>query len=138
MREGLEYLRARARLAAEVRARLISKGFDEEDVEAVMHTLVARRLIDDRRTIEEVVERSAGKRARGRQALGADLEERGAPRELVAQALASAPDSEAERAEQALRAHFAIPSERGKMGRFLMARGFEEEAVEVALDRYAT
>lgn len=138
MRVALEYLRIRSRFAVEVRAQLESKGFDEDDVEFVMRDLLVRRLIDDRRTVDEIVERNVGKRTQGRDALRAGLEVRGAPPEVVDHALASIPHSEAERAGQALRAHFSTVTDRAKMGRFLMARGFEDEAIEAALDRYST
>ena len=124
------------RTPAELRAALLKKH-DSDDVEAAIEWLSARKLLSEERAVEATVRpRASGKRAEGDLKLRERLERRGAAPEAIEAALADVP-SESERMQEALSAKFR-PEEgqRAKAGRFLMSRGFEEESVTEALDRF--
>ncbi len=135
--EALRRLEKAERTAAELRTALL-KSHPEEEVEAALAILAAKRLLSDDRAAEATVRpRAAGRRAEGDARLRERLEKRGASEETIEKALADAP-AEAQRMQEALAAKFdpEDPSQKGRAGRFLMSRGFEEDAVDGALDRF--
>ena len=134
---ALRLLKAAERTTAELRAALLPKH-GEADTEATLAYLAARGLLSEDRAVEATVRpRSEGRRAEGDERLRERLERRGASQEAIDAALAQAPD-EARRLQDALSAKFKSPdpSQRAKAGRFLLARGFDEEAVDGALDHF--
>jgi SOS response regulatory protein OraA/RecX len=134
--DALRRLKNVERTEAELRKALAGKH-DADEVDAAIAWLSARKLLSESRAVEATVRpRSSGKRAEGDQKLRERLERRGVASEAVEAALADAP-SEADRMHDALAAKFRPEDgQRAKAGRFLLSRGFEEEAVESALDRF--
>ena len=136
LQEALRRLEKAERTAAELRTALL-KTHPPEEVEAALAYLIRRKLLSEDRAAEATVRpRTSGRRAEGDQKLRERLEKRGASEETIQKALADAPD-EAQRIQDALAARFR-PEEgqRAKAGRFLFSRGFDEEAVDGALDRF--
>lgn len=135
--DALRRLKAAERTSAELRAALLPRH-GEEATEAALAWLSERRLLSDARAAEATVRpRTAGRRAEGDDKLRQRLEARGATPEAIQEALAQAPE-EGQRMEEALAAKFKKEdaSQRGKAGRFLLSRGFDEDAVDGALDRF--
>ena len=134
--EGLRLLQKAERTATELRSALLPR-YGQAETEAALAWLVARRLLSDDRAAEAVVRpRIAGRRAEGDGKLRERLERRGASAEAIEKALSEAPD-EAQRMQEALVAKFRPEDgQRAKAGRFLLSRGFDEEAVDGALDRF--
>jgi SOS response regulatory protein OraA/RecX len=134
LQAALKKLRAADWFEAELRGFLAS--FPAEEVESAISFLRERRMIDDSRTARNLVERSTGKKARGSDRLRQEMLDRGAPAEIVEEALAEQETDERERMHQALAAKFRPEDSRAKAGRFLASKGFDEDAIEGALDRY--
>lgn len=134
LQESVKYLAGRDRFEAELRAHLTSKQMIEE-ADAVIEHLRRRRIIDDGKLIQNLVERNAGKRAVGKEKLRAELLRRGAPEVEVDMALAETSEPE-ETLDRLLAEKLRPGDSRAKAGRFLVSRGFEEEQIESALDRH--
>ena len=134
--DALRRLKTAERTVAELRAALLPKH-GEEATEAALADLAAKRLLSESRAAEATVRpRAQGRRAEGDARLRERLERRGTDPEAVEKALAEAPD-ETSRMQDALAAKFRPEgNERAKAGRFLLSRGFDEEAVDGALDRF--
>jgi regulatory protein len=130
---ALKRLQTSDRYESEVRATL--RRFPADVVERVVAYLRQHRLLDDERTTHQAVEVNTGRRAVGDALLADRLVARGADENLVAQALTEA-ETEADRIDAILRAKYQPTDNRMKAGRFLFSRGFSEEAIESALDRY--
>lgn len=135
LKAAFNFLRSRDRFAAELRVHLTTKGYEEAVVEKVVEFLLERKLLNDNKTTQNLIERNSGKRAVGIERLKAELEKLGAPEESIERHLADGPN-ESELALQALRAKYKTETARAKAGRFLYGRGFSEEATESALDAF--
>lgn len=133
---ALRLLKTAERTVAELRAALLPK-YAETDVDATLAWLAARNLLSDDRVAEATMRlRTAERRAEGDQKLRQRLEAKGADDNAIQRALTDAPD-EATRMRHALAAKFRPEAhERAKAGRFLLSRGFEEDAIDGALDRF--
>lgn len=122
-------------LAANTRGGTPTGQSGAEQLRAVLDDLQAKDFISDARTVESVVRVRAQRfgAARVRQ----ELQRKGIADDAIADALASLKDSELARASAVWRQRFdALPQdqkERGKQGRFLMARGFSGEVVSRVL-----
>jgi SOS response regulatory protein OraA/RecX len=138
LKAALAFLKSRDRFAAEIRAHLLAKGFDEAIAEEAVADLIERKLINDCNTAERHIERNSGKRGVGSEKLRAELQKLGAPEDIIAAKLQLLEGGEAERALQALRAKYKSGAERAKAGRFLFGRGFSEETIESVLDAFCT
>lgn len=134
--DALRRLGTADRTEAELRQALSGKHEDKQ-IDAAIAWLTERKMLSETRAAEATVRpRSSGRRSEGDQKLRERLERRGAAPEAVEAALAEAP-SEADRMQDALRAKFrSEDGQRAKAGRFLISRGFDEAAVEGALDRF--
>ena len=134
--DALARLKTAERTAAELRAALLPKH-GEAATEAALAHLAGKRLLSEDRAAEATVRpRSQGRRAEGDARLRQRLETRGATEESIQKALADAP-AEAQRMQDALAAKFRPEDgQRAKAGRFLLSRGFDEDAVDGALDRF--
>lgn len=130
---ALKRLQASDRYESEVRVTL--RRFPADVVERVVAYLRQHRLLDDERTTTHAVEINTGRRAVGDALLADRLLARGADEDAVAQALTEA-ESEADRIDAILRAKYQPTDDRMKAGRFLFSRGFSEDAIESALERY--
>jgi len=131
---ALKKIRLQDRYEAEVRGFL--NEFDPEAVECVIRFLKDRRIIDDSKTTQNLIDRNSGKRSVGLERLRAELLERGAPEETIDAILGSEPDGESQRMLEALSAKFSPDVSRAKAARFLYSRGFPEESIESVLDRF--
>lgn len=142
LRWALDKLAKGDRFEKEIECLLVKKGFAPETTLEVVSYLKERRFVDDRRTTINAIERRSGRRAIGREKLRADLLRRGAPEELIEEALADLPKDSAEvDALSLLRLKYGRPetgdtAKRARAGRFLAARGFELEEIEHTLDCY--
>jgi len=133
---ALRRLQTSDRFESEVRRSLT--GFGDEIVEQVVRHLRDKRILNDRRVVDAVVERNVGRGAVGADRLRAKLESRGAPAPEIEIAVASAGEMEPELAFNLLAAKFPgrMESDRPRAGRFLFSRGFDEDVVESTLNRY--
>jgi regulatory protein len=84
---ALRLLGFRARSRAEMRQRLLRKGYDKETVEETMRWLEAHALLDDAQFSQAWVESRTHSQPMGRQRLAWELRARGVDRETVADAL---------------------------------------------------
>ncbi len=136
LQDALRLLNERPRSTAEVRERLIRRGYEAAQAEAVLSRLTALGLLDDRAFARVWVENRQTFRPRGRSALAAELRQKGLPPEVIAEALAEA--TEEDESAQAL----ALARERARALRgldrpaffrrlqgYLARRGFPAEAV---------
>ncbi len=132
---SLKKLRSQARFESEIRQFL--EEFPEEVTECVIQFLRERRILDDSKTTQSLIERYSGRRSVGSERIRAELTKRGAPEEMIDAALAGANAGEGEGMLQALEAKFGrtLP-DRAKAARFLYARGFPEDEIESALDQF--
>ncbi len=138
-REALELalrkLKTKDRFESEVR--LFLAEYPTQAVDHVITFLKERRIIDDTKTTIHLIERYSGKRAIGLEKLRAELLERGAPEETISVVLGEFLDEERQRMQDALTAKFSPEhSTRAQAARFLYSRGFDEEEIEGALDRF--
>ncbi len=132
---ALKKLRTKDRFEAEVREFL--SEFPPSVVDRAITRLKERRIIDDTKTTLNLTERYSGRRSVGLEKLRTELLERGAPEEIVNTALSEFADSESERILLTLAAKFSPTDDaRLKAARFLSSRGFQEEGIESALDRF--
>ena len=134
--DALARLKTAERTIAELRTALLP-CHGERATEAALAYLAAKKLVSEDRAAEATIRpRAEGRRAEGDVRLRRRLERRGAAPDAIERALVGLPD-EAQRMQDALAAKFKTPdpSQRGKAGRFLLSRGFDEDAVEGALTR---
>jgi len=135
---ALAKLKSGDRFQKEIEDALLGAGISVPTTQDVVSYLLERRFVDDRRTTINAVERRSGRRAIGREKLRAELLRRGAPENLIDEALAANPETEEpESALALLRTKYrGDAAERMRAGRFLASRGFEEDAIESALERF--
>lgn len=134
---ALKALHASDRFTAEIRHSLEAKGYEAKDIEATLEHLIRRKLVDDRRTTLNLIERKSGRRAVGIEKLRAELLSRGAPEEIVDECLAGLPqDRQRQAMLEALSSKFEPDGNRVKGARFLISRGFDEDEIEGALDEF--
>ena len=131
---ALKKIGSKDRFESEVQAFL--SDFPNDTSERVIAFLKDRRIINDTRTIQTLLERYSGKRSIGIEKLRAELLERGAPEETVEAVLVQFAEGESQRMLDALSAKFKPSDSRAKAGRFLFSRGFSEDEIESALDRF--
>lgn len=135
LKKALNWLRQRDFLSAELSFRLLESGIEPDEAFAVVNFLTDRRILDDQRTIENAVARNSGPRAVGNQRLRETLIERGATEDKIDSAFsASAEAVEFDNARTVAEKRKRSGGERWQTGRYLESRGFEEHAVEHALD----
>ena len=131
---ALGFLARRDHTRVELARKLSKKGFDREEVDAVLDGLAARGLLDDRRTASLLVRSRTG---RGRARLAAELAAKGVSREDAALALAELdPEDEKASLRQALERKARTlspgltPGDRSKkLFAHLVRRGFSSGAV---------
>jgi SOS response regulatory protein OraA/RecX len=121
-------IRHRDLSAAAVRARLEGASVAPAALEDALATLAASGLVDDRRFASGRADVLA-RRGWGDAAIAADLERRGVPAELVEATLTALPD-EVERARPIIRERAGSIT---RTARFLAARGFSDETLEMLL-----
>ena len=121
---------ARAELKKKLAPHAEAGGHPEEQLEALLDDLVARRLLSDARYAEMRV--SVRGRRYGNARLSYELRQTGVEAEAAEAALAGA-DSELTRAHEVWIRKFAAPpgdaAERSRQIRFLMNRGFSSDTI---------
>ena len=137
LRRALERLRRSDAFEAELRTLLEAKGFDQATVEKAMTWLRENRMLNDARVVEQALSKRSGSRARGADAIRAELLKRGAPEEEVDRQLALlSPESVQGQMQDLLTKKCKISDSRSKAARMLLSRGFDEDAVASALDTF--
>jgi len=121
------------RFESEVRDAL--RRYSPDIVDRVVAYLHEKRFLNDSRTLDQAVERNAGRRALGDALLKERLVRRGADEAMVEARLAET-GSEAERIDALLAAKYQPHDDPARAGRFLYGRGFSEDAIREALERY--
>jgi len=116
---------------------LLRNGFKQDTVDKVLTALREKRLVNDSKTIDNLVAQRTGKRASGIEKMRLELKAKGAPEELVEQRLAEiTPQSQHESMLALLKAKCKSADDRVKGARLLLSRGFDEDAIESALDEF--
>lgn len=135
--QALRLLRASDKFSAEVRTALLGRGHSEDVVADVLSFLSERRILDDTQTCENAVSRMAERLGRGKDRIRAELMARGAPEEIVEQALARlADDVESETMQRLLHKGLRGSHDRQKAWRMLASRGYDSDSIAIAVDRY--
>jgi regulatory protein len=137
LKKALSALQQRDRFEAEIRILLQKAHFEEHSVEKVVWYLKERRYINDRRTIINEIERRSERRAIGREKLRTELLARGASETELDELLSSGSDErELDAALSLLKSKYKPTDDRRKGGRFLYGRGYSEDTIEQAIDRF--
>jgi regulatory protein len=134
--KALELLGRRAHFRAELRQKLVARGYEDSEVEAALERLALEGYLDDRATAAEFVEGRLARRPEGRRRLAAELARRGAGEEAIEAALAEqtgVDDLPAARAaaERWLRGHRREPA---ALARHLDRKGFSRRSILALLD----
>ena len=134
---ALRLLSAREHSRAELERRLASHEEQPGDLQQVLDALQARGFLDEQRVVDSLVHRRAGKLGAGR--IRHELQARGVDPGKVTAAVMVLKASEADRAREVWQKKFGRPAadaaERARQCRFLLARGFDIEAVRQVLAR---
>ena len=130
---SLRLLHVVDRFPLEIRAALFAKGFSGEIIDRALEHLVGKGVLLEERALESKLRKLDGKRAKGDQAISAELERLGANPETVLAALAVQGD-ELSRARALIGSKFKNGAPLAKVARFLNARGFSEETITSLLE----
>ena len=136
---ALRLLNRRDHCAAELAARLVERGAEAAQAEAVVAKLVSERFVDDARYAEHYVAAHA-ERGQGPLRIAQELAGRGMAPDIVEAAVASRDEAWKARCVALRRRRFgdAVPAEwaeRARQARFLQYRGFSADQVRAALGR---
>jgi regulatory protein len=133
---ALDALARRDRASGDLRRKLLDKGYDPAVAGAVIARLVAEKLVDDRRYVENFIGFHAA-RGHGPLRVRADLVKMGLPDELVEEGVGAYGDWAA-RLREVRQKKFgaALPThypDRQRQARFLGYRGFTGAQIRMAL-----
>ena len=122
--------------SAELRGKLLAKGYLEEAIGAAIEALRLERLLDDGRFLENFV-RAHAARGQGPARIRQELMARGFGESQIAEALAGGPDFAA-LCREVRRRRFGAKApgswaEKGKQARFLQYRGFSSDHIRLAM-----
>jgi regulatory protein len=142
--DGLQMLARRELSEAQLRARLLERDHNPEDVDAAIEQLKETGALDDRRVARAYAETALKVKGRGRLRIQRELNEMGIDREVAAAALADTFGDVDERGlianalKKKLRGRTRIDSagEYARVYQFLMRQGFSPAAVSAALRSY--
>lgn len=133
---ALALLRRRDYAAAELRSKLLARGYAPALIGSTLSELTAERALDDARYAQNYLSSHAG-RGQGPVRIAAALRTLGIAAELIEAALAGGPDwSQLARAVRQRRFGAAAPegwAEKGRQARFLQYRGFSADHIRSAL-----
>lgn len=128
---ALRLLAARDHSRAELERKLAAYTEDPEALKRVLDELQSKGFLNEARAAQSLLHRRAPKLGAAR--VRAELQQRGLPDAVVADALAELAGTEAERAHAVWAKKFGEPpgdaAERARQMRFLAARGFAPELV---------
>jgi regulatory protein len=133
---ALDALARRDHSSADLRRKLLARGFDADLVGSVLNGLAAERLVDDNRYVENFVG-SRARRGHGPNRVRADLLRAGLAGALVEEALCAYPDWLVQ-LQTARRKRFGSKPAAGNAAklreiRFLGYRGFTSDQIRLAL-----
>lgn len=133
---AFQLLRREDRFEREIRARLTTRGF-ENSVDFVVEYLKRKRMIDDPRVVRSVILFEQEKGDKGIERIRYELINRGASKELVDAELEGVDLSRITASIDTLVSRkLRRGDSREKAGRFLVQRGFSEDEIEAALNRF--
>ncbi|WP_136255606.1 regulatory protein RecX [Onishia niordana] len=134
--DAIRLLARREHSRHELESRLATKGHDVTEVATCLDDLAEQGLQSDVRFAEHFV-RSRVQRGQGPRKVRAELDQRGAARETVDEALTEAEVDWCRLAAETLARRFSgpgeTPKERAKRERFLAGRGFDFDQLKYAL-----
>ena len=131
---ALTLLARRDFAGAQLRAKLVERGFAEEAVRTVLAELGGAGLFSEARYVETYV-RSRASRGQGPVRIGADLRKDGVPETLIGQGLSGVDWFECARKVRRARFGAAPPpdwAEKARQARFLQYRGFSADHIRSA------
>ena len=129
---ALNLLSRRTHFSAELRRKLLSRGFDPRTVEHTLEGLAQEQLINDREASREFVETKLRRKAVGRMRLLSELSRRGVDRDLAEQVVDSVyPSNEEELARRA--AATGASDDHRALGRRLQRLGFRPSTIRKVL-----
>jgi regulatory protein len=137
---ALRLLSLRPRAEAEIKQRLVRKGFAEAVIDETLERLREKNLVDDSQFALAWVENQSTFRPRGRRLLKMELRQKGVPEPKIEQALDEMQDEAdlayqaAERAAQRM-SGLEWQQFRLKLSQFLARRGFSYEVVSQTVAR---
>ncbi|MFM8517394.1 MAG: regulatory protein RecX [Nevskiaceae bacterium] len=122
--------------SAELRSKLLAKGYESSAIEAAIEALRLERLLDDGRFLENFV-RAHAARGQGPARIRQELMTRGFGEADITPALAGGPDFAA-LCREVRRRRFGSKApgswaEKGKQARFLQYRGFSSDHIRLAM-----
>jgi regulatory protein len=135
---ALRLLGRRDYTRAEITARLLSKGYNRDEIDVTVQALVADRSLDDRRAAVAHVRAASRLKGRGRMRIARELEQRGIAKDLAREVLSELPAGDERDAIRRFleRKRFPerpTPAERRRTFQQLLRRGFTVDAVSKAL-----
>lgn len=132
---ALKYLSAREHSRLELGRKLSRYAQEGDDVETLLDTLEAAKLLSQERFSESLVHRRAARFGNGR--ILSELQNHGIDADAIGEIKADLSRNEAERAREVWRKKFkqapADAAERAKQMRFLLQRGFSLQAIQSAM-----
>jgi len=139
---ALRLLGRREYTTAEIRSRLVARGYPVADVEQAVRRLQDEGALDDRRA-GAVHVRQAEAKGRGRYRIARELSRRGVDESLVTDLLAARSDEQEVRLIEQVLARRRTPSHlapkaRHALIRHLLGRGFAMDTIRAALGRHET
>jgi regulatory protein len=140
---ALRLLGRREYTVAELRTRLLERGFPPDETAQAIDTLVAGGLADDRRAALAHIRTGSRVKGRGRHRLRQELERRGVSPELVADLLAAHSDDEERAALERLLTRKRPPgrlsmADRRRLFQQLLRRGFAADLIARVLKEPGT
>lgn len=135
MQTALRLLRGRDLTVAEINARLLTKGFTNSTVTAVVSSLQASGYLKDARIADRAVELAKSERPKGRLRIEMELKARGASERVVQRALVglSLEDERAAATKEAEKVKASGGNLKQAAGR-LARQGYEEETVASVIE----
>lgn len=132
---ALRLLSTREHSMAELERKLAPHEQEAGQLRRILDELQAKGFIDERRVVDSVLHRRAPRLGAAR--IRQELQAKGLPPELIADAVAALQSTELQRAREVWQRRFnevaAEPRERARQARFLAARGFAGEVVRRVL-----
>jgi regulatory protein len=133
------YLSYRPRSEAELKDRLVRRGFPPAHIAAAIARLKEQGLLDDAEFARFWAENRATFRPRGRAMTRSELRKKGVPDETIRQAVGEIDEAESAYRAAASKAarltHLDYPEFRQRLGAFLRRRGFTYDTISQAVKR---
>jgi regulatory protein len=134
---ALRLLGSRAHFRAELRQKLLRRGYAPEEVEATLAQLAAAGHLDDARLAREEGARLADRKGLSRRGVAFELRRKGAPDEAIDGALEGAGDDAARALESARRWLRTHAPDAAALGRHLARKGYGQSVIFRTLNELA-